>query len=146
MEEIFESLNLRSLTSSSSVLPWVWFLHCEKLSFQLLTSFSSDQLVSRSITCSTLQTHLLHASSLFWRGSSTFCPPLIFPVTRGSHWVMAILLFWQMLFSLMVPSSWKARPCPPPFQPLSSGASGEPVRSALPARSQEWQTVTLLPT
>lgn len=37
MEEILESLNLRSLTSSSLVLPWVWFLHCEKLSFQLLT-------------------------------------------------------------------------------------------------------------
>lgn len=37
MEEILESLNLRSLTSSSLVLPWVWFLHCGKLSFQLLT-------------------------------------------------------------------------------------------------------------
>lgn len=37
MEEILESLSLRSRTSSSLVLPWVWFLHYEKLSFQLLT-------------------------------------------------------------------------------------------------------------
>lgn len=44
MEEILESLNLRSLTSSSLVLPWVWFLHCEKLSFQLLT-------VSPNVNC-----------------------------------------------------------------------------------------------
>lgn len=65
-------------------------------------SSSSDQLVSRSITCSTLQTHLLHASSLFWRRSSTFCPPLIFPVTRGSRWVMAILLCWVSHFGFLL--------------------------------------------
>lgn len=31
----------------------------------------------------------------------------------------------------------------PPSRAPSPGASGAPVRSALPARCQEWQTVTL---